>query len=95
MSGSDNGVERAWLGDNIIPFPPRRAGGLNRGETCSVQALVAYAAHRRGVAQTEIEGVLEDRFGGHAVTELQQRDYDAVIRFLVDLDWDDRKTGLA
>jgi hypothetical protein len=58
---------------------------LNENELKSVYALLAYVAHNQRVRQETVQAVVETRFGVDQVEKLAQKDYEEVIRFLVDL----------
>ncbi|GEM_PF-2872830 len=58
---------------------------LNDNELKSVRALIAYTAHNQKAAEETVQAVLETGFGVDHYTKLQQKDYEEVIRFLVDL----------
>lgn len=58
-------------------------------ETKSLYALAHYAADHNHVAPREVFATVENRFGVDHVTHLDQQDYEAAIRFLVDLKLDE------
>ena len=58
---------------------------LNELEVTSVRALVAYVAHTQSASDVTVCEVLGAKFGAPDVGALRRRDYDEVIRFLVDL----------
>jgi len=64
---------------------------LNENELKSVYALLAYVAHNENIQQETVQSLVEASFGVNHVTKLPQKDYDDVIRFLVDLRIDELK----
>jgi hypothetical protein len=58
---------------------------LNDSELKSVYALLAYVAHNENIPQETVQAIVEANFGVNHVARLQHKDYDEVIRFLVDL----------
>jgi hypothetical protein len=58
---------------------------LRANELQSVYALFAWVANEQGAAIDTVQAMTETRFSVNDVTKLQQKDYDEVIRFLVDL----------
>lgn len=61
---------------------------LTPAESKSVQALMAYVAHTQSADEATVRAIVEAQFNVESVTHLQRRDYDAVIRFLVDVQLD-------
>lgn len=57
---------------------------LNELELTSVRALVSYAASMRKLSETCIKKTVEQNFGVDDLTKIPRKDYDDVIRFLVD-----------
>jgi hypothetical protein len=71
-----------------------KSGGLqllHERELHSIQALFAWVANEQGAAPETVRSMTEVRFGVNDVTKLQQKDYDEVIRFLVDLRIDEMR----
>jgi hypothetical protein len=64
---------------------------LNDGELKSVYALLAYVSHNENIRQETVQAIVEASFGVNHVARIQQKDYDEVIRFLVDLNVDEIK----
>ncbi len=64
---------------------------LNENELKSVYALLAYVAEEQDVAQETVQSIVEASFGVNHVSKLQQKSYDEVIRFLVDLRIDEMR----
>jgi hypothetical protein len=67
---------------NIHYSEPRK---LNQNELTSVVALVEYAAHIHGIDTSLVKSMVNCRFDAANLNDLESRDYDATIRFLVDL----------
>jgi len=61
---------------------------LNENELKSVSALLAYTAHTQHADEKTVRAIVETKFGVKDVTALPQKNYDEVIRFLVDLQLD-------
>ncbi|MDX2027930.1 MAG: hypothetical protein SFW62_04785 [Alphaproteobacteria bacterium] len=64
---------------------------LNDHEMTSVYALCAWVANEQDTAQETVQAITEAHFGVNHVTKLQRKDYDEVIKFLVDLRIDEMK----
>lgn len=64
---------------------------LNERELMSVYALCAWVANEQDTAQETVQAVTEARFGVNHVTKLPRKDYDEVIKFLIDLRIDEMK----
>jgi hypothetical protein len=62
-----------------------RDGNLNGNEIMSVKAMIAYAAHLQSVSEDEVRRVVECAFGKGDITEIEEDNYEAVIRYLVDI----------
>lgn len=85
----------ARAANNVVPFKAsRQVGGrvawpevstLNANELKSIYALLAYVSYQQQVQQQTVAAILGTRFGVEEVTQLQTKDYEEVIRFLVDL----------
>jgi len=58
---------------------------LKDNELKSIYALFAWVANEQGAAEETVQMMTEVRFGVNDVTSLPQKDYDEVIKFLVDL----------
>ena len=58
---------------------------LNERELQSVYSLLEWVAVEQDTARDTVDGVTAARFGVEDVTALPRKDYDEVIRFLVDL----------
>jgi hypothetical protein len=54
-------------------------------ELVSVRALIGYVAHNRNVNELFVRKMLLDNFKAGGLEELFHDQYDAVIRFLIDL----------
>lgn len=63
----------------------RATAPLNENELKSVRAMIAYTACEQHVSQDVVSSVVETRFGAESVRHLCSRDYERVIRFLVDV----------
>jgi hypothetical protein len=66
-------------------MPGMERGTLSRDELLSVKALVAYQAHNQKAAEETVAAVVGARFNVEDMAVLARKDYEAVIRFLVDL----------
>ena len=64
---------------------------LQDNELRSVYALFAWVANEQRAATETVQSITEARFGIDDVSQLKKRDYDEVIRFLVDLRIDELK----
>ena len=60
-------------------------------ELRSIYALFAWVANEQHAAEETVQGMTEARFGVSDITRLRQKDYDDVIKFLVDLRLDELK----
>jgi len=60
-------------------------GLLNSNERRSISSLIAYAAYDKGVDTEVVQSLLETRFSVCDVEKLKSNDYDAIVRYLVDL----------
>ena len=58
---------------------------LNEWELQSIYNLSAWVAAEQDTARDTVQGITAGRFGVENVTELPRKDYDDVIRFLLDL----------
>lgn len=59
---------------------------LNNNEQKSICALVAYTAYQRNIDEGDVLALLGVRYGIDDITKLRGKDYDDVIRYLVDLE---------
>ncbi|MDP9128504.1 MAG: hypothetical protein M3N08_09635 [Pseudomonadota bacterium] len=64
---------------------------LNQYERLSIRALVAWAANEQRAAPETVEAMTEVHFGINHITQLPRRDYDEVVKFLIDLRIDEMK----
>lgn len=64
---------------------------MNHYEQTSIRALLAWAANEHHAAPETVQAVTEVRFGVDHVEQLPRRDYDEVVRFLIDLRIDEMK----
>lgn len=64
---------------------------INKYEQASVRALLAWAANEQKAPQETVKAVTEVRFGVDDVTQIQRKDYEEVIKFLIDLRIDEMK----
>jgi len=60
-------------------------------ELRSIYALFAWVANEQQAAPETVRSMTESRFGVAAIEQLRQKDYDEVIKFLVDLRLDELK----
>lgn len=58
---------------------------LRHNELKSIFALFAWVANEQKAAEETVQLITETHFNVKDVTKLQQKDYDEVIQFLVDL----------
>jgi hypothetical protein len=58
---------------------------LNSRELQSIYSLLGYIAHNENVYQDQVENIVGDKFAVDQVAALKKKDYEEVIRFLVDL----------
>lgn len=64
---------------------------LKDNELKSVYALFAWVANEQKAAEETVRAMTETRFNVETVTDLRQKDYDEVIKFLVDLRIDEMR----
>jgi hypothetical protein len=64
---------------------------LNERELQAIHSLIAWVAAEQDTAPETVQSITEARFGTNDVTGLAQRDYDEVIRFLIDLRIDEMR----
>jgi len=64
---------------------------MNQYEMTSIRALLAWAANEQKAPPETIQAVTEVHFGVDDVAQLPRKDYDEVIRFLIDLRLDELK----
>jgi len=69
----------------------RKVSTLNENELKSVYALLAYVSHNENTRQETVQAIVEANFGVNHISRLQQKDYEEVIRFLVDLRIDEMR----
>jgi hypothetical protein len=58
---------------------------LNRYELQAIENLFAWVAEEQDAALETVRSMTEASFGAHAVGAIPRKDYDEVIRFLLDL----------
>jgi hypothetical protein len=64
---------------------------LNERELQSISNLFAWVAAEQDTAQETVKSMTETRFNVDDVTRLSRKDYDEVIRFLVNLRIDEMR----
>jgi hypothetical protein len=64
---------------------------VNERELQAIENLFAWVAAEQDTAPETVRSITEARFGTTDVTALPRKDYDEVIRFLVDLRIDDMR----
>jgi hypothetical protein len=64
---------------------------MNQYEMTSIRALLAWAANEQKAPTETIQAVTEVRFNVDNVAQLPRKDYDEVIKFLIDLRLDEMK----
>lgn len=77
--------------DHFSALKAREHKLLNHNELKTIYALLAYVSYNQHVRQDVVRHAIEKRFKVSDVNYLQQKDYDEVIRFLVDLRLDELK----
>lgn len=78
-------IEEAKPAEEYFAERMRLVGNFTNQELKSISALVAYVAHTQQVSEELIASMLAGRFGADDVSHVERRHYDAVIRYLVDL----------
>lgn len=71
-------------GQNNVFDPIER---LTINEAKAVQAVVAYMAYRNDISEPTVLAMLRTAFDFDDVKDIASEDYDAVIKFLVDTDF--------
>lgn len=69
----------------------RQLATLNENELKSIYALLAYVAYNQNVQQETVEAMVEASFHVNHVSRIQNKSYDEVIKFLVDLRIDEMR----
>ncbi|MGE3623586.1 MAG: hypothetical protein AB7H77_06935 [Bdellovibrionales bacterium] len=64
---------------------------LNANELKSVYALLAYIANNENLRQETVQVIIEAKFNVNHITKIPHKDYEEVIRFLIDLRIDEMK----
>lgn len=67
----------------------RATGSLTKSELTSVTAVIAYLAYEHDVSEATVCSILTGAFGVDDVKEISSDNYDDVIRFLVDFNFDE------
>ena len=62
---------------------------LNAREMQAIENLFAWVAEEQDTARETVRSITEARFGADDVAGIERKDYDEVIRFLVDLRGDE------
>lgn len=57
---------------------------LNRLEAESVATLIAYTAHSEEISESVVRDMVASRFYADDISKIHSRDYDSVVRYLVD-----------
>jgi hypothetical protein len=83
---STEGAPRATTGVQSPSFER-----LNGYELQAIENLVAWVAEEQDTAPEAVRSITEARFGMHSVAAVERKDYDDVIRFLVELRLDEVK----
>ena len=72
--------------DNETPSKRTVAGDvLSKLEQTSINALVAYTAFEHKVEEALVVSITTSHFGVDNISKIHRHDYDAAIRYLVDL----------
>ena len=69
---------------------PVEAGALNNLELQTIYGLLAWVEYEQEVRQDVAQMLLEAEFGVSHVSLLRQADYEAIVRYLIDLRIDRR-----
>jgi len=64
---------------------------LNRYELQAIENLFAWVAEEQDAAPETVRSMTEASFGSHDVGTIPRKDYDEVIRFLLDLRLNDMR----
>jgi len=75
--------------DHFSAIKAREHKLLNHNELKTIYALLSYVSYNQHVRQDVVRHAVEKKFGVADVDYLQQKDYDDVVRFLVDLRLDE------
>ncbi len=70
---------------NILANTNRSSDAFTQLELVSVRALIGYVARNRNVNELFVRKMLVDNFKVSGIEELPQNQYDAVVRYLIDL----------
>jgi hypothetical protein len=87
MSTKRNTATAAGAGEGQVITRVHAPGieTLNTRELLAIQSLFAWIAAEQDTAPETVRVITETRFGAEDVSALPRKDYDEVIRFLVDL----------
>lgn len=88
--GAEN-VIRFKTSDHFSALRAREHALLNANELKTIYALLAYVSYNQHVRQDVVRHAVEKKFKVSDVNYLEQKDYDEVVRFLVDLRLDELK----
>lgn len=61
---------------------------LNGQQLCSLEAVLALVAHRRGEKPAALQALLEEEYGVEHFSQITQGDYRDAMEFLIDLNMD-------
>jgi hypothetical protein len=83
LFGTNSSAYATWrVREHAQPYGEK---SLRNNEFNSVHALLAWVATEQRIAPEIVQAITETRFNIADVTPLKQKDYDEVIKFLVDL----------
>ncbi|MBV8060388.1 MAG: hypothetical protein JO253_02540 [Alphaproteobacteria bacterium] len=58
---------------------------INLRELTSIKALTAFVSHNQNIREETVRALVSAQFNVPAIEQLNRKDYDDVVRFLVDL----------
>lgn len=92
LNGSNTSMVRARATHQVTDRAQMRSLDLmNTYEQTSIRALLAWAANEQKAPPETVKAVTEVRFNVDDVSKLQRKDYEEVIKFLIDLRLDEMK----
>lgn len=62
-------------------------------EVSSIQSMMEYVSEQQGVDIQEVRKMVETEFGVDRIQFIQRNDFRAVITFLIDIRFDERRTA--
>ncbi len=61
---------------------------MNNREICSINAMTVYVVHNQNVPEESVRAIVEAHFFVNDIAEIDRTEYDRVIAFLVDMQYD-------